>query len=108
LVALGLLFRVRRFVWGRHLQVVRWTLLAYMVIAARSWLRPRLRPHGGGYPGRPRLILVVLAVDVPMVIACTVARYEEVGDDPSSIRRLAGKRARLGCTERLASAASKR
>ena len=78
-VAVGLLARVRTFAWGRFFQVVRWVLLAYAVIAgvlAYVFI-------DDGTRGAPLALLlgtlVVFAVDVPVILAFTVARYETPG-----------------------------
>ncbi len=77
--ALGLMMRIPDFAHGTFLQVARWALLAYLVIAgllAYVFIRDGAR-------GSMLLILVatlfLFAVDVPTVMAFTVARYHEPG-----------------------------
>ena len=77
--ALGLMMRIPGFPHGAFLQVARWALLAYLVIAgllAYVFIRDGAR-------GSMLLILVatlfLFAVDVPTVMAFTVARYQEPG-----------------------------
>ncbi len=74
--ALALLSRVRPFAWGTFFQVIRWALLAYAVIAALlAYVFIR-----DGTAGAMLAILIatiaLFAVDVPVVIAFTVARYQ--------------------------------
>lgn len=75
--ALALMMRIRDFPLGPFLQVARWALLAYLVIAgllAYVFIRDGAR-------GSMLVILVatlfLFAVDVPTVMAFTVARYHE-------------------------------
>jgi hypothetical protein len=74
------LTRVEGFAWGRFLQVGKWALLAYAITAGMieyAFVRNHL---SGGPLVVLSLSLVVYAVHVPMLIAFTVARY----DDPSA------------------------
>lgn len=71
------LSRVEAFAWGRFFQVGKWALLAYGVTAGLieyAFVR-------NGLSGGPLVVLtlsiVVYAVHVPVLIAFTVARYEE-------------------------------
>jgi hypothetical protein len=76
-VALGLLARTRRFSFRTFFEVGRWALLAYLVIAgllAYVFIRDGARG--------PMLVVLVatlflFALDVPTVIAFTVARFQE-------------------------------
>jgi hypothetical protein len=74
---LALLSRVDGFPWTRFAAVGRWALLAYVVTAGLieyAFVR-------NGVSGGPLVVLtlslVVYAVHVPMLIAFTVARYDE-------------------------------
>jgi hypothetical protein len=74
------LARVKGFAWDRFLQVGKWALLAYAITAGMieyAFVRNHL---SGGPLVVLSLSLVVYAVHVPMLIAFTVARY----DDPSA------------------------
>jgi hypothetical protein len=74
LVALG---RVEGFAWPRFMQVARWALLAYAITAGLieyAFLRDGL---SGGTLVVLTLSLVVYAVHVPVLIAFTVARYDD-------------------------------
>jgi len=85
-VNLVLLSRVPGFAWHRFFQVGKWALLAYLITAGLieyAFLRNHLR---GGPLVILTLSLLVYAVQVPALIAFTVARYEtSAGDgvDPS-------------------------
>jgi hypothetical protein len=76
---LAALSRVKDFAWDRFLEIAKWALLAYGITAGMieyAFLRNHLR---GGALVVLTLSLVVYAVHVPMLIAFTVARY----DDPA-------------------------
>ena len=69
--------RVKGFAWDRFFQVAKWSLLAYVIIAALiefTFVHSHLR---GGPLVVLSLSLVVFAVHVPMLIGFTVARYAE-------------------------------
>jgi hypothetical protein len=70
------LWRTEGFAWGRFLQVARWALLAYTVIAGLiEYVFLRNNTSGG-----PLIVLtlslVIFALTVPVLIAFTVARYD--------------------------------
>jgi hypothetical protein len=78
---LVLLSRVPGFAWPRFFQVGKWALGAYLVTAALieyAFLRNHLR---GGPLVILTLSLLVYAVQVPAMIAFTVARYETPAAD---------------------------
>jgi hypothetical protein len=83
------LTRVPDFAWGRFFQVGKWALLAYLLTAGLieyAFLRNHLR---GGPLVILTLSLLVYAVQVPAMIAFTVARYETpggAGGDASLVR----------------------
>jgi hypothetical protein len=71
------LSRVKGFAWERFFQVGRWALLAYLVTAGLieyAFVRNHL---SGGPLVVLTLSLVVYAVHVPVLIAFTVARYDD-------------------------------
>jgi peptidoglycan/LPS O-acetylase OafA/YrhL len=73
---LALLARVKDFPWSRFVQVGKWSLLAYAVIAGMieySFLRNHL---SGGPLVVLTLSLVVFAVHVPTLVGFTVARFD--------------------------------
>ncbi len=72
-----LLARVHPFAWHTFFLVGRWTLLAYLIIAG-------MLEYVFAYdhtPGRElvlvSLMLVVFAVDVPLLLGFSVARYQD-------------------------------
>jgi uncharacterized membrane protein YeiB len=78
---LVLLSRVPGFAWDRFFQVGKWALAAYLFTAALieyAFLRNHLR---GGPLVILTLSLLVYAVQVPGLIAFTVARYETPAGD---------------------------
>ena len=80
-VNLVLLSRVPGFAWARFFQVGKWALAAYLFTAALieyAFLRNHLR---GGPLVILTLSLLVYAVQVPAMIAFTVARYDTPGGD---------------------------
>ena len=80
-VNLILLSRVPGFAWDRFFQVGKWALAAYLFTAALieyAFLRNHLR---GGPLVILTLSLLVYAVQVPAMIAFTVARYDTPGID---------------------------
>jgi hypothetical protein len=75
-VNLALLARIPGFAWPRFLQVAKWALLAYLFTAGMieyAFLRNHL---SGGPLVILTLSLLVYAVQVPTLIAFTVARYD--------------------------------
>jgi hypothetical protein len=78
---LALLRRVPGFAWPRFFQVARWALLAYAFTAGMIeyvFLRDHLK---GGALVILTLSLVVYALQVPTLIAFTVARFDTPGDN---------------------------
>jgi hypothetical protein len=71
------LARVKGFAWGRLFEVGRWALLAYSIIAGMIEY-VFLRNHTSGGPLVVlTLSLIVFAVNVPLLIGFTVARYAQ-------------------------------
>ena len=82
-VNLTLLRRVPGFAWPRFYQVAKWALAAYLFTAAMieyAFLRDHLT---GGPLVILTLSLIVYAVQVPTLIAFTVARYDTTSSDPA-------------------------
>jgi hypothetical protein len=74
--AIVLLARWRDFAWAPFSLVARWALVAY-VISAGMIEFSFVRNHASGAPLLVvSLMLVLFAVDVPLIIAVTVARYQ--------------------------------
>jgi drug/metabolite transporter (DMT)-like permease len=73
--AVALLARLRDFAWDRFWLVFRWAILAYIVSAGMIAFA-FIRDHTRGTPLAVALVmLAIFAVDVPVMIAFTVARY---------------------------------
>jgi hypothetical protein len=93
-VNLAMLTRVPDFNWPRFFQVGKWALLAYLFTAALieyAFLRNHLR---GGPLVILTLSLLVYAVQVPAMIAFTVARYDTppgVGADGTRLNSAASR-----------------
>lgn len=72
-----MLSRIRPFAWDTFFLVMKWALLAYVVIAGMLEF-VFVRDHT---PGTTMAVLtatlVVFAIDVPTILAFTVARYAE-------------------------------
>ncbi len=78
-VAVALMSRARPFAWKVFYLVARWALLAYLVIAG---LLAFVFVYDGTRGATLAVLvatLAVFAVDVPMVMAFTVARYHDPG-----------------------------
>jgi hypothetical protein len=71
------LARVHGFAWWRFAQVGKWALLAYAITAGLIEYAFLRNGVSGGVLVVLTLSLVVYAVHVPVLIAFTVARYEE-------------------------------
>lgn len=77
ITAMVLLSRVRPFAWGTFFLVARWALAAYVVIAGLLGFVFVYDHTRGATLVVLLLTLAVFAIDVPLVIAFTVARYHE-------------------------------
>ena len=70
-----LVSRLRQFAWPRFFVVFRWALLAYVISAGMIGFA-FIRDHARGAPLALVLVmLVIFALDVPLIIAFTAARY---------------------------------
>ncbi len=70
-----LLSRLEQFAWPRFFLAFRWALLAYVISAGMIGFA-FVRDHTRGAPlALVIVMLVIYALDVPVVIAFTVARY---------------------------------
>ena len=75
LTSVFLLSRLEQFAWPRFFLAFRWALLAYVISAGMIGFA-FVRDHTRGAPLALVLVmLVIFALDVPVVIAFTVARY---------------------------------
>ncbi len=76
-----MLVRTRGLAWDKFFLVGRWTLLSY-VIAAGLIEFAFVRDHTRGGPLVVlTAMLVLFAVDVPLIISFTVARFQSARDD---------------------------
>jgi hypothetical protein len=71
-----LLFRLRDFAWDRFFEVGRWALLAYAVIAGTIEYAFVYDKTRGAQLVVMTLMLALFMVNVPVLIAFTVARYQ--------------------------------
>jgi hypothetical protein len=79
--AVVLLFRLGDFAWDKFLLVFRWALVAY-VVSAGMIAFAFIRDHTRGSPLAVALVLLAFfALDVPVIIAFTVARYSSAPYD---------------------------
>jgi hypothetical protein len=77
------LWRTPGFAWGRFIEVAKWALLAYTIIAGMIEY-VFLRNHTSGGPLIVMtLSLIVFALTVPVLIGFTTARYAEA-EQPAS------------------------
>jgi hypothetical protein len=77
LAAVALLSRIRPLAWGTFFLVARWAFLAYLVIAGILGFVFIYDHTRGATLAVLLLTLVVFALDVPMIMAFTVARYHQ-------------------------------
>ena len=85
-----LLARVRPFAWERFFLVFRWALLAYVISAGIIGFA-FVKDHIRGAPLALVLVmLVIYALDVPLVIAFTVARYSSPAGHAGSLSDIPG------------------
>jgi hypothetical protein len=70
-----LVSRLRPFAWDRFFLVFRWGLLAYVISAGMIGFA-FIRDHTRGAPLAVVVVmLLIFALDVPLILAFTVARY---------------------------------
>jgi len=74
----GVLARVRPFAWGRFFSVARWALLAYLVFAGILEYVFVLDGTRGGLLIVLTVMLAIYAVNIPLLLAFSVARYQPV------------------------------
>jgi hypothetical protein len=73
------LSRVREFAWQRFFQVFQWSLLAYVVIAGMIGYVFVDDGTRGGVLALLIGMLVIYAVNIPLLLGFSVARYEDAG-----------------------------
>jgi len=79
-----LLARLREFDWPVFFQVAKWSLLAYSVMYGILEFTFVYDHVAGSTLVVLTLMLVVIAVDVPMLFGFSVARYAEVPEAPAA------------------------
>jgi hypothetical protein len=79
-VNLVLLRGLREFAWRPFFLVFRWTLLAYLVIAGMIGYVFVVDGTRGSQLVVLILMLAIFAVDIPLLLSFSVARYQEPGD----------------------------
>jgi hypothetical protein len=84
LADVALLARLREFAWPVFFQVAKWSLLAYSVMYGILEFTFVYDHVAGSTLVVLTLMLVVIAVDVPMLFGFSVARYAEVPEAPAA------------------------
>jgi hypothetical protein len=79
-----LLARLREFAWPVFFQVAKWSLLAYAVMYGVLEFTFVYDHVAGSTLVVLTLMLMVIAVDVPMLFGFSVARYAEVPEAPAA------------------------
>jgi hypothetical protein len=74
-----ILGRLQNFAWGRFFQVFQWALLAYVVTAGMIGYVFVADGTRGGVLAVLIGMLMIYAVNIPMLLAFSVARYEDSG-----------------------------
>jgi hypothetical protein len=77
LLNIAMLSRARDFAWRRFSQVARWGLLAYVVIAGMLEYAFVYDGVSGGTLVVLSGMLLVFGINVPLILAFTVARYAD-------------------------------
>jgi hypothetical protein len=78
LAAIGALFTIREFAWDAFYKVAGWSALAYLVIVGMLEYVFIYNKTPGDQLVLMTLILVVFFVDVPLLLAFGVAKYQPV------------------------------
>jgi hypothetical protein len=84
LVAISMLLRLPDFAWDRFFQVSGWALVAYVVIAGMLEFVFIIDQTRGALLVLMTTILVIFALDIPIVLGFSVARYQETGGSPQT------------------------
>ncbi len=85
LASIVLLGRRREFAWWRFFQVARWALLAYIVIAGMLEYTFIYDHTRGSLLAVMTLMLVTFTLNVPILLAFTVARFQAVGPADAAV-----------------------
>ncbi|HZU11723.1 MAG TPA: hypothetical protein VFB58_02700 [Chloroflexota bacterium] len=81
--AVAALSRQRPFAWDSFFRVMRWTLLAYVVIGGMLEYIFVVDGVRGDALIVTTLMLLVYAVDIPMLLSYSVARYQTPAESPA-------------------------
>jgi hypothetical protein len=84
LVNMVLLVRLREFAWPTFFLVAKWSLLAYLVITGMLEFIFILDGTRGATLVLLTFMLAVFAVDVPVLLGFSVARYQPVPEEPAA------------------------
>ena len=82
--ALVMVSRVRPFAWDVFFRVARWGLLAYLVVGGMLEYVFVFDHTRGSMLAVLTLSLVLFALNVPLLLAFTVARYQPAGAPPGA------------------------
>ena len=74
------LSRLRDFAWDKFFLVAKWALIAYIIVAGMLEYVFVLDHTRGGILAVLTIMLAIFAVNIPMLLAFSVARYQPVGD----------------------------
>lgn len=74
------LSRIRDFAWDRFFLVARWASVAYLIVAGMLEFVFVLDGTRGGVLAVLTLMLAIFAVNIPMLLAFSVARFQPVSD----------------------------
>ena len=78
-VNLAALSRLKPFAWPVFFKVGRWALLAYLITSGMIELVFVLDGTPAGVLALLTTMLAIYAVDIPLLLAFTVARYQDAG-----------------------------
>jgi hypothetical protein len=78
-LAVAMVARSKHFAWGSFFLVLKWTALAYLVIAGMLEFVFAFDGTRGAMLVVLTLSLVVFAADIPVLLAFSVARFQEPG-----------------------------
>jgi hypothetical protein len=82
-VAAVMVTRLSEFAWDRFFQVGGWALLAYVVIVGMLELVLVIDQTRGALLALLTVILLIFALDIPLLLGFSVARFQETTDSPS-------------------------
>jgi hypothetical protein len=83
-VAALMLTRLGEFAWDRFFQVGGWALLAYVVIVGMLELVLVIDQTRGALLALLTVILLIFALDIPLLLGFSVARFQETASPPTS------------------------